>query len=184
MNHLRRQKAIKIVQESGLTDKAEIKDLLLSSDFDNDEANETLEYMDDPRIEDTDVNEYDPKNPNASLKLDFDYTKLFGKEFDRYIGLLEELSPAGGFASPKMYDFELWRMKPVIEERYPGLPNTPKDFKGVEFKEDEPKLIAKTRITISSARDYNQQITNEHSIKGYGKYYLLKQPKGITGKGR
>jgi hypothetical protein len=124
----------------------------------------------------TAVAEFDPKNPNAVLNLDFDYNNLTGEEFKRYNELLESLCPVLGIKEHtfKSFDFELYRAKPIFKERFPGLPNTPRDFIGIELIEDKQPLF-KTRITIRNARDLNSQIINANHNSRWGKYYLLKK---------
>jgi hypothetical protein len=74
-----------------------------------------------------------------------------------------------------MYDFELYAVRPVRVERYPGLKDSPVDFVGLTLRNTTPEH--KTRIPVKIAKEYNGQILNQHSIAGHGKYYLLAKSK-------
>jgi hypothetical protein len=102
-------------------------------------------------------------------KPDFDYTKLSGKAFQEYIEHIDSLP------LHDMCDFELYAVKPVRVERYPGLKDTPIDFVGLTLRNTTPEH--KTRIPVKVAKEYNNQILNQHSIAGHGKYYLLAKTK-------
>lgn len=159
-----------------ISEPNQIVKFLSGNDFTKAEAEEFLSIAKDPEADPI----YNPLNPNLSIDNNVDYSRLHTKEgFEKYNKLLNELSPEEGisFGSDMLFEFELYRMLPVRAERYPGLPNSPIDFIGVQFKETEPVPLAKTRITIKQARTYNEQILNAHGIAGYGKYYLLKKVK-------
>ena len=117
-------------------------------------------------------------NPNAKLKLDFDYKNLRGDEFQRYIDYCEKISPENNYYDPNEYVFELRHAKPIFQERYPGLPNTPIDFVGIELGLENgvpAKPISTTQIPFRVAREMNIQVQNAHARAGHGRYYLLKQ---------
>ncbi len=134
----------------------------------------------------TGVAEFNPQFPNASLDLEqFDYDKtgeLTGQSFKDYLALLEELCPERGITrhTNTMFDFEWHLAKPVFNELYPGIPNSPKYLDGIVLKTDPKKMtsvVSKTRISIHHARTLNAQIENEHSRNGHGRYLLLIIPK-------
>ncbi len=123
--------------------------------------------------------DYDGKDPNKCLDLSgFDYKDLTGEKFEDYCNFLDSLVPELGLQQGQQFDFELHNATPVFKDRYPGLPNTPRDFVGVELKVDPIKntsLIHVTRISVKMAKIMNEQITSEHS-RVYGRYYLLMKP--------
>lgn len=122
---------------------------------------------------------FDPANPNKLIDRRFNYSKLSDPtEFEAYLKYCEELCPYQGITDNtfRLFDFELYRCKPIIQERYPGLPNSPKDFVGLIVDEKRMGPVITTRISFEHARNNNAQILNAHSLAGHGKYYLLKMP--------
>jgi hypothetical protein len=127
------------------------------------------------------------EGPNASLQLDkFDYKNLKGAKFKEYVELVgdrsfttidvetgQEIPVVGQLKQNDMYDFQLFRMVPIMKDRFPGVKDTPRDFIGLTMKNDTPEHT--TRITVAQATEYNAQILNAHSRAGHGKYYLLKK---------
>lgn len=127
---------------------------------------------------------YDPKNPNAGIDLSgFDYKKLEGKAFREYVQLVGDneyrdkendfKAINGTLDINKQHDFQLFDMTPIRKDRYPGIPDTPKDYVGLEMRKDKPRHT--TRISIKIALEHNSQILNQHSVAGHGTYYLLKK---------
>lgn len=109
----------------------------------------------------------DPSKPNESLDLSaFDYKRLGGEEFKKYQDFVDTLM------LDNHYDFVLHKASPIVSERYPGIPNSPKDFTGITIKNDTPEHT--TRITVRDAKNYNSQILNDHG-RVNGKFYLLKK---------
>lgn len=98
--------------------------------------------------------------PNDHLELSqFDYSQLKGKSYDAY----KELE--GKLDTERLYDFHLYRARPVKQERYPGVPKSPVDVIGLELLHTTP--LNKTRVPAKIAADYNAQVQNT------SKYYLL-----------
>jgi hypothetical protein len=119
------------------------------------------------------------KNHNAQIDLKgFDYLNLKGEAWKKYLELVgdyfdpdEKRHVTGSLQLYQLYDFKLYRAKPVIVERYPGIKDSPKDLVGIELV-SEIHLNA-TRLELRHANDYNQQILNAHARAGHGKFYLL-----------
>ncbi len=105
-----------------------------------------------------------PVEPEKEKKLDlgqFNYKGLTGENFKRYEEFVNQLM------LHDHYTFEVYKVEPVILDRYPGLEGTPKDFSGIRIVNDTP--IHKTHITVKIAKEMNAQVRNT------GRYYLLKK---------
>jgi hypothetical protein len=125
-----------------------------------------------------------PASPNDELDLDgFTYEELTGQSFKDYVGLVGDHSAAeivngkvvpirGSLEENKSYDFVLLKAKPVMQERFPGMENSPWDYVGLNA---EGKPLHTTRIPVKTALEFNRQILNAHSRAGHGKYYFLKK---------
>ncbi len=124
-------------------------------------------------------------SPNSNLKLSkFNYKTLIGEQFKEYVKLVGDRSfkeivdgvekgVIGQLKENDLYDFELYKAKPVMMARYVGVPNSPLDFVGITIVNDTPEYS--TRIPVKVALLHNAQILNAHSRAGHGKYYLLKK---------
>ncbi|MBX3253925.1 MAG: hypothetical protein KF862_07255 [Chitinophagaceae bacterium] len=110
--------------------------------------------------------EQKPEQKTTFRVPDFDYRDLTGDKFKEYKEFEGKLRLDGH------YDFVLLKVNPVFVERYPGMRDSPKDFVGVRAKTDIPEHT--TRILLSQAINYNEQIYNAASLSN-GKYYLLKR---------
>jgi len=123
-------------------------------------------------------------SPNDELELSvYNYDNLVGDAFQKYVRLVGDYSVTeivGGKEVPirgelqenTRYDFVLMKARPIIQDRFPGMENTPKDYVGLIA---EGKPIHTTRISVKTALEYNRQILNGHSRAGHGKYYFLKK---------
>lgn len=117
----------------------------------------------------------------------FDYKNLVGEDFKRYAGIVgdrcftefdadtgeEKRGITGTLKLEELHVFCLYRVDVVRKQRFPGMRNSPVDFKGVKVKNDTP--VHTTKIPVKNALEHNAQIENAHSIAGHGKYYLLKK---------
>lgn len=126
-------------------------------------------------------------SPNDALDLKgFDYKKLTGKMFEKYVRLVgdrefkildeetgKEVGITGELLQNDHFDFILVKAQPIFKPRFPGVEGTPNDFIGIKVLADEP--IHTTRIAVKTALEMNAQISNQHSRAGHGKYYLLKK---------
>lgn len=159
---------------------------ILADEYTNEEADEILAVVFAPEKA-QEEKKSDPKNPNASLDLSgFDYKKLNGDSFKKYVALVgdrsytefnaesgEEKPINGKLSLDDSYDFQLFRCKPVRKQRFPGVQGTPWDYVGLELVRDTPDHAS--RMTVRHALEFNAQIMNAHSMAGHGKYYLLKK---------
>ncbi len=106
-----------------------------------------------------------PQTQSEKLGLDrFDYKReegFIGDQFKEYEAMILKLPLT------KQYDFEVYKVKPVKVERYPGLPQSPIDTVGVRIESDRP--IMTTRVEARHALEMNRQLQNT------GRYYLLKK---------
>lgn len=129
---------------------------------------------------------YNPSKPNESLDLSgYNYKDLKGPAFMDYAKLVGELTTleenADGDFVPingklmlnDMYDFQLFKTKPLRKQRYRGVADSPFDLVGLAIVSDT--AIHTTRIPVKVALEHNRQIGNAHSIAGHGTYYLLKK---------
>jgi hypothetical protein len=90
----------------------------------------------------------------------FDYKNLTGENFKKYEAYVH------GLPWHDMHDFLVYKVNPVITERYSGLKDTPKDMTGIDIINDRP--IHQTRVDVKTALEMNAQVRNS------GRYYLLK----------
>lgn len=202
MNHLRKKKALELIKGKE-AQKEDVADILLQAEFTNEEVAEVIEHISDPANLSGDKDPEPkkrkepekPKSPNDEIADElkqFDYKpastqgQFRGDAFKKYVELVgdtsfvvvdEETGQAlpvrGKLQLEKMYDFQLFKAKPVRKVRYVGVPESPVDYIGIEIVNDTP--IHTTRISVQDALLYNAQIMNAHSIAGHGKYYLLKK---------
>lgn len=122
---------------------------------------------------------YDPKNPNACLAEvleKFDYEKLVDKKHEEYNELIDELCPPLGIGegTRRQFDWVVLKAEPIMKDRYPGLPNTPRDFVGIKLitGADGQKMAPihpGTRMEMKHAVEMNKQLINTRRI------YLLKK---------
>jgi len=114
---------------------------------------------------------------------EFNYENLTGDSFQKYVRLVgdhsvteivggKEVPIRGELQENTRYDFVLMKARPIIQDRFPGMEKTPKDYVGLIA---EGKPIHTTRIPVKVALEYNRQILNAHSRAGHGKYYFLKK---------
>lgn len=124
-----------------------------------------------------------PKTGNASLDLSrFNYGNMVGQPFLDYMELIDSLP------MHEKYDFEQYKVSPVVRERFPGMKNTPIDVIGFTIRDNAP--VKTTRILPAHARDNNGRIMEKHGFKSlvgaqwdknggnpnsYGLIYLLKK---------
>jgi hypothetical protein len=129
-------------------------------DFSEEDINEIMNAI----IGET-QNDQRPKSQSESLGLDrFDYKKeegFVGAQFKEYEAMILK------FPLTKQYDFEVYRVKPVRVERYPGLPQSPIDTIGIRIESDRPLMT--TRVEARHALEMNRQLQNT------GRYFLLKK---------
>lgn len=126
---------------------------------------------------------YNPETPNAHLAEElaqFDYQNLTDENFEKYQAFVSKISnpdePHAQHANT-LYDFIRVKCVPVMRDRYPGLPNTPRDFKGIELVKGYDKPLMVTRIDFRIANVMNAQIVNEAAtVDGNATYYLLQRP--------
>jgi len=123
-------------------------------------------------------------SPNDELDLSgYNYDNLVGDTFQKYVRLAgdhsvteivegKEVHIRGELMENKRYDFVLVKARPIIQDRFPGMKDTPRDYVGLIA---EGKPIHTTRIPVKTALEYNRQIMNAHSRAGHGKYYFLKK---------
>lgn len=102
----------------------------------------------------------DPEAKPGKTAKKFDYRELTGQNF------LDYEKHVHGLPLFDMQDFLVYKVNAVIKEQYPGLPNSPKLFDGIEIVNDRP--IHQTRIDVKTALEMNAQVRNS------GRYYLLK----------
>jgi hypothetical protein len=100
-------------------------------------------------------------SPDANPVVTFDYENLKKGEFDRYNEHIASLP------LHTMVDFQVFKVEPIIEDRYPGLPNTPRDLVGIRISNNKP--IHTTRVSPKTALEMNAQLRNTN------RFYLLKQ---------
>lgn len=126
-------------------------------------------------------------SPNDALDLKgFNYKNLTGASFRKYVELVGDrgfveideetgkpIPVPGSLPQDGMFDFVQMKARPIIKDRFPGMPDTPKDYVGLQTIDDTP--IHQSRMAIKQAHELNAQILNQHSIAGHGKYYFLKK---------
>lgn len=104
-------------------------------------------------------NKPERKSSQKKKSLSFDADVLAGNEFkaaEEYLA---------GLPLNELRDFEVYKVEPIITERYPGLPDTPKDMTGIKKKLTAP--LQKTRISPRMAMEMNSQVRNT------GRYYFI-----------
>ena len=134
--------------------------------------------------EPSDIQEENEQPDGGSFR--HDYKNLKGENFKQYAEHVGDRSfrvvnPDTGEEKPVIgllkesdsYVFELYRAIPHMVARFPGMKDTPYDFKGITLKSETP--INSTKIPVRVALEHNAQILNAHSRAGHGTYYLLKQ---------
>lgn len=128
-----------------------------------------------------------PAEDNKIDLSEFDYKNLVGDSFRKYIGIVGDRAYTdfnkdtgteikgvnGTMKLEEMAVFCLYRVDVVRVQRFPGMKDTPIDFRGVKVKDEKP--VHTTKIPVRIALENNAQIENAHSIAGHGKYYLLKK---------
>lgn len=122
-------------------------------------------------------------NPELAETLaTFNYEKLQGEEFERYMQFAEgkKVNPthpqslrSGGLPMNKTYDYAVYLAFPIWKELYPGMKDSPKMVDGIMLYTAEPH-IACTRIDSRRAAMFNHQIYNANSVSPT-MFYLLKK---------
>ncbi|WP_430900487.1 MULTISPECIES: hypothetical protein [unclassified Paraflavitalea] len=195
MNHLRKTKAMKLIGDE--KDLEKVADLL-QSEFTPQEIQEVLQSLSEDGGGDQNQSgqkgaEEDSKKPFSKLtKTDngydvsqFKYSGAFrGKEFREYLALtgdnnfveIDEETGSEKKIIPKLsvtnrYRFAEYKAKPIFKDRFPGIPNSPKDFVGIDILSEIPTKT--TVLTLADVLILNAQITNPHSRAGHGRYLLL-----------
>lgn len=192
MNNLRKKKALTLI-ESIKDDKEKVVDLLTKEEFANEEIAEILEELDKPAPPppaSSARTTNQTKSPNDALDLSgFKYKdehgEFTGDQFEKYVELVGDRSfvkldrnrrpvPVNGqLKQGDMYDFQLFKVRPIRVERFPGMPDSPMDYIGIQIVNDQP--LHTSRMPVSTVLEFNSQILNAHSVAGHGKYYLLKK---------
>lgn len=197
MNNLRKKKALGIAETVG-NDKLQTADLLEKDGFTNEEIAEVMEALDNPAPpppppapSPSPRTTNQAKGPNDALDLSgFKYKdekgEFKGASFRKYVELVgdksftvideetNEVRPVNGqLRQGDMYDFVLYKVRPVRRRRYAGMDDSPMDYVGIQILNDQP--IHTSRMPVGTVLEFNSQILNEHSIAGHGKYYLLKK---------
>lgn len=109
-----------------------------------------------------DTKEKAPKEPTLAEQLQaIDYKNMTGEPFKAYVELENSLKLNDN------YTFDVFQAESVYQERYPGMPGTPKDLVGIRIKNDTP--IHFTSIPVRHAKEMNAQLNNTN------RYYLLKK---------
>jgi len=173
MHYKTKEKYLKL-KESGLTQE-ELRAQLLADGIAEEEATAFIAeaFADAPAVSKTDMPPSAPPESNTppvvvtqtqpatpeTMAQKFDYKNLTGENFKKYEAHVNDLPLFG------LLDFNVYKVKSVIKELYPGLPNSPKVFDGIEIVNDKP--IHKTRIDVKTALEMNAQVRNT------GRYYLL-----------
>ena len=173
--------------------------IIISTDeegFEADEITQIIEVLSITPAPGNGANKGDEQAPDKNLPgagekpaydlAEIDYKNLKGDMFKKYVSIVGDRSyqpidettgkptpVVGMLRQDEQKDFELYRVKPIMKERFPGMEGSPKDFVGLEIVRDTPEHV--TRIPVSVALEFNAQILNAHSIAGHGKYYLLKK---------
>jgi hypothetical protein len=180
MHHTRRKKALQLIGDE--KDPVIITEKLQAENFTADEIVEVIAIVDGSAVQ-SNPGSNDKQSDSGKIDLsEFDYKNLTGESFDkyaRYVGdpsyteIVEgrDVPVPGTLRGDDMYDFVLMKAKPVMVERFPGMKDSPFDYKGIRVINDTP--IHKTRIPVNVAHEYNRQILNAHSRAGHGKYYFL-----------
>jgi len=112
-----------------------------------------------PEDQEESIAESEP--PAATTGPKFNYKGLTGEAYKQYKAHVDALPLFG------LQDFQVFKAEPVVQERYPGLPDSPRDMVGIRITNDTP--IHTTRIDIKTAKELNAQLANSRRI------YLLKQ---------
>lgn len=195
MNNLRKKKALGIAETVG-NDKLQTADLLEKEGFTNEEIAEVMEALDNPAPPPPPPPASSPrttnqaKGPNDALDLSgFKYKdengEFSGDQFEKYVELVGDKSfmkldrnrrpvPVNGqLKQGDMYDFQLFKVRPIRVERFPGMPDSPMDYIGIQIVNDQP--LHTSRMPVNTVLEFNSQILNAHSVAGNGKYYLLKK---------
>lgn len=166
MHHKTKEKYLKAIKD-GLTEE-ELRKALLADGIAAEEAEAfiTENFENDSPEDDSDPAGQESgqvgagTSPKAADKPAFDYNALKGKEFERFNEHLASL-PLN-----KLADFHVYKVEPIVTEKYPGLKGTPRELTGIRTI-DRP--IQKTRISPKIAMNLNSQVRNT------GRYYLLAQ---------
>jgi hypothetical protein len=171
MHYKTKEKYLKL-KESGLTQE-ELKAQLLTDGITEEEANAfiteafsgmpTTVLPNKLSVESSDSNvtntDQAPAVVPETAAQQFDYKNLTGQNFKNYEAHVNTLPLFN------LLDFKVYKVKSLIKELYPGLPNSPKVFDGIEIVNDKP--IHNTRIDVKTALEMNAQVRNT------GRYYLL-----------
>jgi hypothetical protein len=177
-------KKYRALMVKGLT-KEEVPSKLKEEGFEEAEIAEITEAIDAPLPEKNSKKKVTAASLNAELDLkDFDYTKLTGQTFKKYVQLVgdtnyldkdnEYAGIDGELGTNDMYDFDLYHsVRPVRQARFKGVEGSPMDYVGLELGNTKPQHT--TRIPVRVALEFNAQILNQHSLAGHGQYYLLKK---------
>lgn len=140
----------------------------------------------------------DPKRANSSLNLsEYDYLAtdgFVGEDFKKYVemveGIVDNRIPGRPVVKKrgmlqneprKAYVFEVYDVRPVFVEMYPGMQNSPTRLDGIMV--NLPKPIHTTQIRVEQAVLLNQQVQNaqarggaDQGVRvGLARYYLLKK---------
>lgn len=164
MHHKTKEKYLKAIKDGVTAD--ELRQVMAAEGIDSEAAEgfitENYEPAPGPDAGGDDSSpEPRPSEPgNKPEKVVFDYEKLTGEEFKRYNDHLASL-PLN-----TQKDFLVFKVEPIVTEKYPGLKGTPRELTGVRTID---KPIQKTRITPKVALNLNSQVRNTR------RYYLLEQ---------
>ena len=121
---------------------------------------------------------FDPENPNISIAdrlKAFNYENLEGEELAKYYELLDSLPHS------EMYDFEVYKVDVLRQERFEGVPNSPIDVVGIVLESTKP--VIRTRVYPKTAIAQNGRLERgRNHFEIFGQqfhenklFYLLKK---------
>lgn len=109
------------------------------------------------------------KQPNDSIDLsEFDYTKLEGDDFQKYLKLVNSLN---GHAS---HDFTQYMASGIFKKELNANLDPVHTLIGIKINRVAP--VNTTRIPVKIARELNDQINNRDNPASNSRYFLLKKP--------
>ena len=129
------------------------------------------------------------KHLNEGIGLDefnYSYDTMQGDNYSRYLDIVEgkQVNPKdyrskreGGINAHKKYVFECYDVRPIMEEVYPGMKDSPRKCTGFTLVNNKPKVV--TTTFLKDALLLNTALTS--FIGGGGNnpvilYYLLQKP--------
>ncbi len=129
------------------------------------------------------------KHPNEGIGLDtfnYSYDTMREENYNTYLDIVEgkQLNPkdyrsprTGGLNAHKKYVFECYDVRPIMEEVYPGMKDSPRKCVGFNLVNSKPKVT--TTTFLKDVLLLNQSLTS--FIGGGGNnpvilYYLLQKP--------